>query len=409
MSELSTAPTVADPSCAVSAGCASDAVCATAGTCSNPTDDPSHTSSAAYTTMSATDAADVAEHDTTAPEVMPELNPRRMSDESCELIGGATFTRSTRPSVGFPNETLATYRWTPPPSTPVRARLLLVHGFRSHARYNFLASSPAALHVYGADASGAGDGKEGTDASEQVPHTSFVRMVCELGVEVHAHDHVGHGASTGLRAYFDSMDGLVSDVIAHGRELSEEGGHPVYMIGHSMGGTVAILASQQEPELFAGMMLSSAASEPPKNMLGLRGQLLARVSNLGAWLIPTMEVMPLPTNLRHPEMQALFESDSDNLIIGVRARVGHEFLQAYTTIASSLQKVTVPFLTMSGKHDTLVDPEASTRFYDGAASEDKEMQLVDCWHNILTEPNKEQSWEKYTSWLEQRLPAPTTT
>ena len=61
------------------------------------------------------------------------------------------------------------------------------------------------------------------------------------GYAVYALDHRGHGRSEGPRAVLDRMDNAVADVDQLVLQASEEHpGAPVFMLGHSMGGTVAV-------------------------------------------------------------------------------------------------------------------------------------------------------------------------
>jgi acylglycerol lipase len=347
-------------------------------------------------------------------------SPPRMSELSGPRDGGrARYERGERHSVA-PGELLATYAWTPEPPARVRAVVLLLHGFRSHARYNFLASTREALHVYGGEqedgeptsssSSAAAVGTTSSSTADAVPpspglpSSSMVRELNRIGVACYAHDHVGHGASTGLRSYFASRHVLVGDVIAHARHIKDtHPGIPLFLMGHSLGGTLAVLTALREPALIDGMMLSSAATEPPRNMLGPKGMLLARVSMLGSLLFPTTVVLSLPKNTREPDMQQLFESDPLNSMVQLRARVGHEFLNAYTDISNSMANITTPFLFMSGRYDTLVDPEASSRFYELSRSQDKEMRIQENWHNLLTESGKEANWELFCAWIAARI------
>lgn len=353
------------------------------------------------------------------------IPPPLRSEEACDLEGGAVrYTRGRRQST-VPDTRLATYAWLLARREP-RARVLLVHGFRSHARYNFLASSPRALRVYGGDADrgfGPGAGVGGG--------SSFVRELGLNGFDVHAFDHVGHGDSGGLEAYFPSFEAMVDDVIAHARSLTAgNGSHetrmdgtkvegadaaarevvggkplPLYLFGHSMGGAVAVLASMREPALFDGMMLCSAATEPPGHIVGLWGSILYYAAAVVSLFAPRLEIYPMGKNTRLPEMQLLFESDPLNSMAAVRGRVAHSFLLAYQEIASGLERVVIPFIAMSGGLDTLVNPSAAKRFHSGAASKDKEFHIQDeFWHNLLVEPGKEENWRMYINWIDKRVP-----
>lgn len=302
--------------------------------------------------------------------------------------------QSTRPSC-VADETLATYRWLP---SSYRGAVFLSHGFRAHALYNFLRSdTPTSLHNYG----------------DSPTSSSLIRELNTRGLAVFAHDHLGHGTSTGLRAYFPAFASLVADLLEYVNAVDEElqlrnQGFPIFLLGHSMGGTVSILAARDNPELFAGMALCSAASEPPASMFGLKGKVQYALSGITSRLVPKMELLALP-KAPDEEMQMLFDADPLNCHVMLRARVGREFIDAYTDINNNLDRVRTPFLTVSGEHDTLVNPEAAKRFYDGANSEDKTIRKMDGrWHNLLVEKGREEMWTIFADWIAERVKTPTT-
>ena len=80
------------------------------------------------------------------------------------------------------------------------------------------------------------------------------------GFLVFGHDHVGHGQSEGERALVGDMGQLTDPVIQHCREKVEQyPGVPLFIIGHSMGGLITLLASlsPQMPKL-SGLYLTTA-------------------------------------------------------------------------------------------------------------------------------------------------------
>eukprot|EP00171_Calliarthron_tuberculosum_P007794 IDg7794t1 len=279
---------------------------------------------------------------------------KKMDPENC--------VRETLASV-VPGERIATYSWAD--VAQPRAVALLLHGFRAHACYTFLHIENR-RNVYG-------------DAAA----TSFVRELNERGIVVASHDYLGHGRSTGLRAYFPSFNDIVLDAAAHAAEL--RGAYPdlpLYVVGHSLGGTVAIALARRYPDLPAGVCLSSAACEPPANMFGVKGKILASLSALLSTIIPRVPVLHLPKNTEDPEGMKAFEEDPLNLPdIDLRARVGP-----------------------SGELDTLVNPDAAKRFIDGVASEDKTLfPAKGRWHNLFTESGKEEIWALFADWIDARL------
>lgn len=296
-------------------------------------------------------------------------------------------TNSTLPST-VQGETIATYAWIP---QTYNAAVFLLHGFRSHTVFNFLRNdTPTSLHNYGDEST-----------------TSLIRELNTRNLAVFAHDHVGHGNSTGLRAYFPSFSNLISDLLAHVDSVDAKHNlssrHiPIFLLGHSMGGTVAIVASRDNPTKFAGIALSSAASEPPESMFGIAGKIQLALSSLTSALVPKMQLLALPKS-SDEELQKLFESDPLNCSENLRARVGRQFLDTYKDIADRIDDVRVPFLTVAGEHDTLVNPTAAQRFHDRASSSDKTyFQAKGRWHNLLVEKGREELWTHFADWIADR-------
>lgn len=322
------------------------------------------------------------------------------------------------------SETIFAYTWTVP--HPI-GHVLLLHGFRSHARYNFLRNdTPDCLHQYG-------DPCPSSDSASS--NSSFVRELNKRKLSVYSHDHVGHGSSTGDRAYFESFQILVDDAVTHLNLIKKQqsGSHssksqssfpqvtepdnaattttttgqtpPLFICAHSMGGTTALATALQHPDLVQGLALSSAATEPPANMFGLMGQINYLLSGITSLLIPKTQVVTLPKGI-DKRLQALFESDPLNTPeIGLRARVGRELIVAYGEIAERAAELTTPFVSAAGEFDTLVNPQAAQRFADRAGTLPEDKRVFDAkgrWHNLLVEDGYEEIHRLFGDWLRDR-------
>ncbi len=81
---------------------------------------------------------------------------------------------------------------------------------------------------------------------------------------VFGHDHFGHGLSGGKRAYVDDVAHYAEDVLKHCQVMKlEYPGLPLYLVGHSMGGMVAIEAALVAPKgFFQGLVLQGALVIP---------------------------------------------------------------------------------------------------------------------------------------------------
>jgi alpha-beta hydrolase superfamily lysophospholipase len=82
----------------------------------------------------------------------------------------------------------------------------------------------------------------------------------ERGAVVYGPDHFGHGESAGERVLVGDFERVVDDV-QRVVELarSRHPGLPVAMVGHSMGGLIAVRYAQRHPGELAGLVLSGPA------------------------------------------------------------------------------------------------------------------------------------------------------
>jgi pimeloyl-ACP methyl ester carboxylesterase len=86
-----------------------------------------------------------------------------------------------------------------------------------------------------------------------------------------AYDRRGYQGSRGA-GVARSLATHVHDLLAIARVYGEAGRRPVTAVGHSAGGTIALMAAVTDPSAFS----SVAAYEPPMNWLGFRGSEVAK-------------------------------------------------------------------------------------------------------------------------------------
>jgi acylglycerol lipase len=67
-------------------------------------------------------------------------------------------------------------------------------------------------------------------------YTSAVQALMAAGYAVYALDARGHGKSEGLRATYDRFDQLVADLSVFLVDVVYPAGHPVFLLGYSLGG-----------------------------------------------------------------------------------------------------------------------------------------------------------------------------
>ncbi|XP_035304765.1 monoglyceride lipase isoform X2 [Cricetulus griseus] len=119
-------------------------------------------------------------------------------------------------------------------------------------------------------------------------YDELAQMLKGLGMMVFAHDHVGHGQSEGERMVVSDFQVFVRDVLQHVDTIQKDyPGVPVFLLGHSMGGAISILAAAERPAHFSGMVLISPLVLANPESASTFKVLAAKVLNL---VLPNMSL-----------------------------------------------------------------------------------------------------------------------
>lgn len=215
---------------------------------------------------------------------------------------------------------LRTLRW--PADGDPRALLLLIHGIAEHA----------------------------------ARHAQVATRFAQAGIETHAFDLRGFGASSGRRAYLDRWSQYHDDVEDQVAAIRAVSGHlPVVLYGHSMGGLIAL-----------GYVLAAAA-RPEPDLVVLSAPAIA--ANVALWkrsladvlgrLTPRFEIandLP-PGGLSHdPQIELDYRSDPLNYH-STTARLGMELFHEQARVASRLAQIAalpLPTYVLHGSDDEVV-------------------------------------------------------
>lgn len=216
-------------------------------------------------------------------------------------------------------------------------------------------------------------------------------------------DHLGHGRSGGARMRITRFSQYTDDLA---RVISETGidGVPTFLIGHSMGGCIALDYALDHPEALAGLVLSGAAIMPGDD---LPGPLIA-VSKLVGKIAPTLPTLALDSGSisRDPAVVADYESDPLVHRGKIPARLGAEMVSTMQSFPARLPSLRMPVLVMHGSEDTLTNPDGSRLVDELASSTDKTLIIWDgLRHEIFNEPEKDEVIGTLTRWLAQMVGA----
>ncbi len=219
---------------------------------------------------------------------------------------------------------------------------------------------------------------------------------------VTAYDHRGHGLSDGLPGHVESFgeyDEDLAKLISSVRSRSQA--KSLFLIGHSMGGLIALRYAARKGGALSGAIISAPLIEVavpvPAHKL-----MIARVS---ARIAPRMRLNNEinPSNLsRDPEVGRAYAADP---LVNrkVSGKWFAEATRAMQEVAEWAPRITTPLLVMHGTDDRLASVHATRRMFERIESPDKELVIYPgFYHELFNEPEKQDVFERVTEWLETR-------
>jgi len=227
---------------------------------------------------------------------------------------------------------------------------------------------------------------------------------------VYAVDLRGHGKSSdGLkpgRVHVDQFSDYANDVdamLAHAKQ--QHPGLPLVILGHSMGGLIALTYALDHPDQLDGVVLSSPAlgthpdARPPA-ILNLLVRFLARIKP--DLLFPS----DLDTSAVSRDSDVVKDYIDDPLVsekVSAGWYVG--ITKAIDDIQGRAAELKIPSLLMQSGADRLIDPNVAPQWVKGAPGELVKLVVWDdLYHEMFNEPEKDKVQACVLEWLSTTFP-----
>jgi alpha-beta hydrolase superfamily lysophospholipase len=224
------------------------------------------------------------------------------------------------------------------------------------------------------------------------------------GIAVYALDHRGHGRSDGHPSFIDRLDLVVRDLGAFvARVRKENGGRRPFLIGHSLGGAIAVTYALRDGDSLAGLALSGAAvaTEAVSPALKALSKVLSAVA-------PRLPVYQIDENLisRDPQVVQAFLDDPLVHPGKLPARTLGEITRSMETLPDQVVELRAPLLVLHGSKDELCPPEGSRMVARRAATTDCTLKVYDgLYHEVFNEPERDEVLDDLSAWLLERCEA----
>jgi acylglycerol lipase len=218
------------------------------------------------------------------------------------------------------------------------------------------------------------------------------------GWAVYGLDHRGHGRSGGRRAHLVRYDDWLADLDTFRRlVVTRHPGLPMFLLGHSMGGQIALAYALEHQQVLRGLVLSAPAlasnAVPEAAVPVLRA--LAKVA-------PTLRPAGIDVTKisKDPSVVATYRADPlvhhGHPTLGLSLALYAQF----PVLPERARALRLPVLIQHGTLDGLADPSGSRLLEANCGSPDQTVHWYEgLWHEIYNEPERERPLSDLREWL----------
>jgi alpha-beta hydrolase superfamily lysophospholipase len=231
--------------------------------------------------------------------------------------------------------------------------------------------------------------------------TKMVEYMLERNYTVYSFDLRGNGRSPGQRGYINSWAEFRADLKAFLNLVkSKEPELPLFVIGQSLGGTIALDYVLRELNQIQGLILIAPALglgiNPWKLLIG---KLLSRI--LPHFSLDTG--IDFSASSRDPEVVAACAQDILRHNRGT-ARLATELLKTIDWIYLHVTELQIPLLILHGGADRVTLPASSRIFFEQLTLADKEIrEYPESYHEIHNDLNYQEVLVDIEDWLNRHL------
>lgn len=230
-------------------------------------------------------------------------------------------------------------------------------------------------------------------------YSNLVDRLLPQGYAVYMHDLRGHGRSHGRSGHVERFSLYLKDLKLFLEIVADkQPERPIFLLGHSIGGTIVTAYAAESTDGLAGVILSAPTLRPGSGLSRLTiflARLLSRIA-------PKLGVTTLDANGISQDKAVVDAYVKDPLVYHgkISARLGGEILSVMRQLPERTPRIEVPTLIMHGSDDVLSDPQGSQHLYGLISSADKTLTFYDGFHHeLFNEPGRDQVLADLEAWL----------
>ena len=212
-------------------------------------------------------------------------------------------------------------------------------------------------------------------------------------------DHLGHGKSDGDRCHITKFSDYTDGVALLLDRVHEAcPATPVFLIGHSMGGLVAVSILFEHQAEFAGCVLSGPAVQPAFELPAIQRLIMKLMSRV----LPKLRVLQLESSdvSRDPAVVERYRNDPLVFNGKITARLAEQLFSEMSSLQENLGRIDLPMLVLHGSEDRITSVEGSKMLHENISSQDKKLIIYDdLYHEVYNEPEQIEVMTDVLNWL----------
>lgn len=225
----------------------------------------------------------------------------------------------------------------------------------------------------------------------------------QSGFSVFSFDLRGHGKSDGKRGHIMNFNEYLYDLDNFKQMLLRRFSNPLFILGHSMGGLIAMNYAIKNPADILGLITSSP-------LFRIRVRVPEWKKKLGIFLSNRIPSLSMSNGLN-----ASYLSHAQEVVQAyIKDPLVHTKVTArwFTEVTKTMEetykiagRLNMPVLMLHGGNDLLTDPKGSEEIFSLLTVSDKTLKFYDgYYHEIYNEIEREKPVNDTIEWIKKRLP-----